>query len=528
MIIFEKMKFFYQKIRKDSLTNKFGLTSKINHENIYGNLNENFTSALSRRMLKRNTLVRTPDKLNLPRSEHLRSPLTQHRLSDHIQIQDYNINAKKLNSSKYSFLLKRQARIGRDRNLYKRRNWNELQVLFHKKGKERCYSQTDIHPHSIFELKGMKILIVRKNHILINSEPSKRPIKVDKGQRIKTSYKSCEHTKIPRLLTISEEFKVMRPHKASNLLKEGKSSTSRIHLSVNGCLVNRTLLIIQFDGVIGDFNPSLFCQSQLLSFQANTCSMLMPLSKKYHIAILFKCIREKAEFALKHLGKLGIRVDGSYVVIQNPWSNLPVNYEKIYKDFNIESEQVASKVIIVGSLDSEELILNNPQIKLKDIINSVPIVLDKSLYKKIPLVILIKHKRLNTSISSLNSLNELLINLVNSKYNPQNIEESEMKEWRVITTCDIQEHYINESKQKVLIATNRKKEYPVKSVYNNRVIRDVRINAKYIDLTICNENIKKHVNDYLVSVNSRNWSKKIERSEIDMHKPVYHKLILIN
>eukprot|EP00826_Nyctotherus_ovalis_P057884 TRINITY_DN7929_c0_g2_i17.p1 TRINITY_DN7929_c0_g2~~TRINITY_DN7929_c0_g2_i17.p1 ORF type:complete len:571 (+),score=96.48 TRINITY_DN7929_c0_g2_i17:87-1799(+) len=537
MIISEKMKSFHHRMRKNVFVDRLGLTSKARSENIYGNLNEDCVSPWYRKAPRRETLIRTPDKYGIAtnvRNDYLRSSSTQNKLSENARTQECNVRSRKSAARKYALLLKKSTRMRRNRSLYKGRNWNDLQLLFNKKGREGFHSQPEIpQENSIFELKGMKIVIVRKENLLVNSELSKKcqPIKVEKvyARRIRASYKSCEQTRLPKSLTISEEFKIStKLHKPSGSLKGERASpyTSQVHFAPSGQVQSKMLLIIQFDGVVGNFNPSLFCQSQLLSFRANACSVLEALSKKYHIAILFKNTKEKAEFVLKHLGKQGVKVDGGYVVTQNPWNRLPVNYEEIYKDFEVESEEVSRKVIIVGSIDSEELPFNRSEAKFHEVISSVPVVLSKSSYKGVPLVVLVKNSRLDNSASSLLPLNDLLLNLPDSQ-----IEYLKAKSdiWDIINTDEIQKQYVNEYMQKLLVKTNRKKNYRAvpKDLQDFKAIKDAQMNVKYIGLKICNENVWRYINEYYVAANSRSSSMKLGHPEIEVHRTISHRLIII-
>lgn len=537
MIISEKMKSFHHRMRKNVFVDRLGLTSKARSENIYGNLNEDCVSPWHRKAPRREALIRTPDKYIIAtnvRNDHLRSSSTQNKLSDNARMQECNVRSRKSAARKYALLLKKSTRMRRNRSLYKGRNLNDLQLLFNKKGKEGFHSQPEIpQANSIFELKGMKIVIMRKENLLISPELPKKcqPIKVEKiyARRIRNSYKSCEQTRLPRSLTISEEFKISaKLHKPSGSLKEEKANpyTSQVHFAPSGQVLSKMLLIVQFEGVVGNFNPSFFCQSQTLSFRANACSVLESLSKKYHVAVLFKSTREKAEFVLKHLGRQGVKVDGGYVVTQNPWNRLPVNYESIYKDFEVGSEEVSRRVVIVGSVDSEEQLFSSSATSFHEVASAVPVVLGKSPYREVPPVVLVKNSRLDRSASSLLLLGDLLLNLPDSQ---MEYLKAKSDIWDTVTTCEIQRQYVNEYMQKVFVRTNRKKKYKTisKDPQAFKAIKDAQVNAKYIGLKICNEEVKKYINEYYVAANSRSSSIKLGHPEIDVHRTISHRLIII-
>jgi hypothetical protein len=112
-------------------------------------------------------------------------------------------------------------------------------------------------------------------------------------------------------------------------------------------MTGERLLILNFDGVIGDFySPSIWRSETFgLYLRPNAISTLENLSDKHQIAIMFSCEAAKADHALRHLRKMEVQIDAAYVVTQTSLRNFPVVYDQIYTDFCI-TDGLASKVLV--------------------------------------------------------------------------------------------------------------------------------------------------------------------------------------
>ena len=170
-----------------------------------------------------------------------------------------------------------------------------------------------------------------------------------------------------------------------------KFSIERLYFSPRKNTLTKKVVVIQFDGIIGEFLFSMQDQTQSLNLKPNSYQMINSISKKMHVVILFRSTKSKAEFSLDQLLKLGVTFDAGYFINKGLWNQLPISYEQIYKDFGINNDDIRNNLVIVGSYDSEIFSLDQ---NLNEVFSSVPIIFNNDYYKKTPIIILLKNSRL--------------------------------------------------------------------------------------------------------------------------------------
>ena len=169
-------------------------------------------------------------------------------------------------------------------------------------------------------------------------------------QRPKTCLGSRFHIQRPRNTDLLNGSHISVPPLTAREYK----GTKRIDFNRRESMSNKKLIIFNFEGVIGDFyTPSVWNRESLsLYLRPNTLSVLEIICTKYQVALLFNSPAARAEYAVKHLCKAGIPIDGAYLVTQSPWSQLPFSYDQIYADFCI-SDKAASKVLVSALIHIE-------------------------------------------------------------------------------------------------------------------------------------------------------------------------------
>ena len=404
---------------------------------------------------------------------------------------------------------------------------------------------------SLFELKGTKIAIAPKeinngriplfsrnevfHHFVTKSvNRSKERPKTSNGSRNSPAKRVNVEYMVP-----AEPIFLMHPW------------IHRIYFTKRERMSSRRLLIIQFDGVIGDFiAPNGYWPSEppSLYLRPNAQSFLENLAKNFQIALVFRCTSTKADFAVQYLLKAGVKVDAAYVISQNPWYNLPTNYVQAYLDFGLLEREIGEKVIIIGSYDcdeiSKELFEHKCVYKFHEVLSSVPIVLKGSAYKTIPVVILIRNTGLSTIAGKVPTLN--LIEHILGRYD--NWEASywllqSIPSCTTVETFEIQKEYIehqcrivtahaNRDMRQRKIIRRRQREEARKDAgqdEEDECNTDAQTNIKYVELLQCNEDISNQILDYYNSISADEpLSKACDiDQEVDTEAQVKHRLIVV-
>ena len=387
------------------------------------------------------------------------------------------------------------------------KSYKSSSVIFNKRN-ETFYAKKKKPTESAFELKGTRMTVTGKE--IFSTEAIRHYITPIKKQNhaIRTLKTSGESRKFP--IIINEEFKVIYNPPKVNI---SSTTVQMEHIHFMYREVRGRIVILQFDGVLGDFvlTPS----GEYFCLRPNANQLLKYLNNKVHIVILFKCIKARAEFALSQLAKQGAKIDGGYIVNKN--NTLPINYEQIYNDFKIANEELTNKVIILGSYDIEEFTLKDNTIKFHEAFNSVPIILRSNIYTQIPIIILVKNSKLwnKELINSLFVVESILTKLISANWDMS---------LDTIKTTAIQSKYVEEYRKIKSVIERRVRRH--KKLENDRVkVRiDMSSNAKYMELIRCNEDIKMNIRQYCNSVKIQNI-----KNELDEVKEciVEHRLIII-
>ena len=528
------MKSFQHRGRKNSVLRKNRLTCNTNTENNYGDLTNDLHTSNSGKINRKpncaNSFSNTePYNFTNGRNDQFKLFSTQNKWAS-ARIKNVYKKFDKTNyfSSVMNFYNHERTKSVKG----KRRNLNFHLILRKKDNKVFPKKKIDSLSLSMLKLKGRKLVAMRKESYAASPDPIKS-IKEDTNIIKRNKYKSStsyESRKIVKELVISEEFKI--PTNTVIKLNREKSYpwVKQLHFNLREKMKKKLLTIIQFDGVIGDFNPSVLCQTQSLTLKIDICSVIKSLLKRTRIGILFKCTKEKAEFAIKHLANIGVKADASYVVIKDPWTQLPVNYEKILKDFNIKSDEVLSKVIIVASYDSENFFFDQINTKFYDTINSVPILFADSYYKDMPLIVLIRNSKFSNKTTSIAMLTMILMKLI--EIDIKN-EWSQVKSHfcNVINTEEIQMQYIKDFQLDTMIESKKKKHQksPIREKHKVKEIiqNDVKVNEEFLKLQIMNENIKERIYTYCEERKNYKDNNKKVQSKMIIDNNGSHRLIVI-
>lgn len=289
----------------------------------------------------------------------------------------------------------------------------------------------------------------------------------------------------------------------------------------------KSVVVVQFDGVIGNFIES--HEETSLYLRPNACAAIKLLQRHFQVVLLFRCVKAKAKFALEYLISSGIEPDSAYIVIQNPWSKLPVNYSQIYTDYEVSPKELPSRVIIIGSYDCEGLNLINPPYKYYEVLNSVPIPLIAENSTVLPIVVLFKNALLSKKLAPLNVLSQLLLKLARiSKSWNEGYKRLGQGGWTLVETYAIYAQYANDSRAMREVSTRRAEERRKEEVGSGlkETISDAA-NVKYMQLLICNDGIKDGIKKYKEEVEAKEYSDDVSMSEIDTTRLVNHKLIII-
>lgn len=125
------------------------------------------------------------------------------------------------------------------------------------------------------------------------------------------------------------------------------ANTKRIYFARRAYMVQAKIIIFNFEGVIGDYFQHYIWlrNSSALYIRPKATSLLENWSKKYQIVIIFKCSEERAMEAIEYLNSHGGKVDGAYISIDSPWSQLPITYDQIYLDFGL-TETSFSRILV--------------------------------------------------------------------------------------------------------------------------------------------------------------------------------------
>jgi len=283
---------------------------------------------------------------------------------------------------------------------------------------------------------------------------------------------------------------------------------------------SKNVIVFQFDGVIGDFDNSLY-------LRANACATLKSLQRHFRIVLVFRCIKSKAKLVLEYLTNYDIDPESAYIITKNPWSRLPVNYTQIYSDCNITNKELTNKLIIIGSYDCEELNFIDPPYKYNEVLSSVPIILTNDMYNTIPVIILIRNILMAKKVMPLSVIGQVILKFGRySKGWSEGYKKVGGRNWSLIETHAIHQEYVKQSELIKEISNKRTREKCVDKD-NNLVLssNDPLVNIKYMQLLICNDNIREQIKKYKESESDYKDNSPI--LEVDTTHIVSHKLVII-
>lgn len=325
----------------------------------------------------------------------------------------------------------------------------------------------------------------------------------------------------------------------------------RISINRREHMGHKKLLIIQFEGIIGDF-VGLPWESEPFNvyFRSNIFQTYDSLHKRFQIIIVFtENTLQKAEFILQLLQKSGIKLDGAYLNIKDPWIELPINYEQIYIDFGISDLDISERIILISSYNTEKtskelkslLTSSHNSHRINEIFPSVPIILDESNYKQLPKIILLKNAKLcpNSKVQPLTIIENAINQILDCSMSTNTSDLEENDDIFICETSKIQAFYIDKQnkyeklnarryrrKQRIIKAKCKKSE----SELIEENFTDAIFNQKYLELMLVNEELKTQIYEYYDNSVSQTLSEnlhKIAQPDVEKHLPIKHKIIII-
>jgi len=124
-------------------------------------------------------------------------------------------------------------------------------------------------------------------------------------------------------------------------------STKRIYFARRKISSSAKLLIINFEGVIGDFyTPNALIKDNLgFYLRPNSISSLISLSSIYQLVVFFISEEELSKYALQYLISRCIIIDSAYMSLNYSWENIAHNYDQIYNDYSLTKEASAQVLV---------------------------------------------------------------------------------------------------------------------------------------------------------------------------------------
>lgn len=293
------------------------------------------------------------------------------------------------------------------------------------------------------------------------------------------------------------------------------------------------ILVFCFEGVIGDFySPCVWQQTDTipLYLRPGAVATLEGLCRTSQIVVLFTSPSERAEFVLRYLAKMGVRVDAAYWVSQGAWSVRPFSYEQIYIDFEV-TEQVLSRVIVIGSYTCEHLtkeqLLRNSSVLTQvseEVSRAIPFILPRSQCKTVPATILMRDAKLSPSlkVSPLNILEPVLSRLEDGW---DALRPGRASGWLAVESDAIFE-VAADREEKLRRLGEQRNVAAISTMPTAEFAMDPETKVRYTELAICNDDIRGNIQRY--------WQdhilpRKVEERipDLDLTRPVTHRLVIM-
>jgi len=456
-------------------------------------------------------------------------------------LQINSINARKIcyNSVNGSrFLVMRN--LNRDFSMSEPRN-PKLKILRKKTRTNNLSSSVSTYRekthiyNSNFSLVGMKVPVQMQEYNIKSYKSSPDP--VIRIQKIVTpsentplielkKMKRPESRSQSRAQTASGRYRATRNNCAIRPMapltpEKYKNISQRIYFARRVIQCNEKILIINFEGVIGDYIQTSFWNSEnkQLYIRSQAIKSLQNLSEKFQIVLFFESVPEKSQICLNYLNQHGIYIDAAYQFIQNlnnPWSSEHKNYEQIYEDFQIE-QKIEQKIIIIGCYSHdlpENIKVINSEYKNKIISTAIPIINYKyNKIRQIPITILVQDPKIHPTYYAVpfDNIENIIFKLTNGNMNFEEgfnklrkipnknmlaFETNEIclfyKEQTELHNEIIKKRDLNFKKIRMKQNENSPQKNPPQTK-NSSTAAQI---AKYVELLTCNEKSKEQIAAY--------------------------------
>ena len=364
-------------------------------------------------------------------------------------------------------------------------------------------------------LPYLKALILKANNL--HEQPPLSSAMVIKKRNMQSSKSSKMLYK-----TQYKNFAKIKP-----LTNKVHKLSERIHFARRSKVLNSKLMIISFEGVIGDYFSVSFWKPEAYSLhlRKEAFTSLQRLAAKYQLVLWFNS-HTKAKKFLQYI-KRNVPIDAAYVLLPEVSNTTQVNYEQVYEDFQV-GDNVEYKVLVIAAYQSELLKDSNKPLLIHKLYNNqilsrhIPLMIVGSKYRSVPIVILVKDLRMCKNEISFTRIEEVVNKLGTTFEDNSNkhiifIETDEiflkLKE-RIETMRKLYKRRVN---------NNRKRILDKKSVNKLKRVNSA-LQPKYIELLKVNQRMKGK--EYPISYTAKFY---VDNGDMDLTiTNTTHKLIMLD
>lgn len=318
--------------------------------------------------------------------------------------------------------------------------------------------------------------------------------------------KRCRCSKSTAMLcrTQYKSFVKVKPM-TSNVYK----LSQRIYFSRRSKLLNSKLIIISFEGVVGDYFPVSFWRPETCSLhlRKEALTSLQRLSKKYQVALWLNS-PTKAQKLLQYILR-NTTIDAAYVFLGDSSKGSQMNYEQIYEDFQV-SGNVEKRTLVVAAYqcelveDADHVHVAHKMYSNEVLSRHIPLVTTKAKYKMAPIVILVQDLRMSEEEVPFSKIEEVIYMLGTTF-------ETSFEKHKRATASEVlfveTDAVFQKFKEKIevmkrlyrrRVSNNRRRILDRKCISKCKR-KDTLSSSKYIELLKINQRIKGRFGDYPIS-----------------------------
>eukprot|EP00826_Nyctotherus_ovalis_P005602 TRINITY_DN11273_c0_g2_i1.p1 TRINITY_DN11273_c0_g2~~TRINITY_DN11273_c0_g2_i1.p1 ORF type:complete len:328 (-),score=46.54 TRINITY_DN11273_c0_g2_i1:39-1022(-) len=313
--------------------------------------------------------------------------------------------------------------------------------------------------------------------------------------------------------------------------------SQRIYFSRRSNLLNNKLIIISFEGVIGDYFPASFWKPETYSLhlRKETLTCLQRLSKKYQIALWLNS-PAKAQKFLQYILR-NTAIDAAYVFLGDSSNGLQMNYEQIYEDFQVGGN-VEKRVLIIAAYqcelvedtDTDHVHITHKMYNNEILSRHIPLITVGVKCKIAPIMILVQDLRMSEQEIPFNKIEEV-IDMLGTAFEVsfEKYKKEAARDILFIETDAIFQKF----KEKIeamkrlyrrRVSNNRRRILDRKCI-NKCKRKDSLSSSKYIELLKINQRIKGRFGDYPISFTAKF---NVDNGDMDLAASnTIHRLIIL-